>query len=263
MTDESKVDQATLAALAGWAARRDRLPADRADLLAAAWWAGTRNVAELARAADTARDTVYADLRSRGIEPTDRAATSAQRPRQRYEPLRPEVVHELAKLTERSLLPSMLTTEPGPLVDAAWQMSAAYANIAGLLNGASSAIAADLADRTSSVLELAHRHWASLLTPAELAGETSYRLELDMDRQAITETAEVTLAIPPNGKTITVQLGREADHSATPGWTTVRSNSSLLDTAIDGEDHLNLQQALAVIAEVMTKHLPDEAFEDD
>lgn len=263
MTDDTKIDQATLAALAGWAARRDRLPEDRADLLAAAWRAGTRNVAELARAADTARDTVYTDLRSRGIEPTDRAATLAQRPRQRYEPLRPEVVHELANLTERSLLPSMLTAEPGPLVEAAWQMSAAYGKLAELLDGASSEIAADLADRSSTVLGLAHRHWASLLTPAELAGETSNRLELDMDRQAIAETAELTLAIPPNGKTVTVQLGREADHSGTPGWTTVRSNSALLDTTIDGEDHLNLQQALAVIAEVLTKHLLGAAFEDD
>lgn len=86
---ESHARRASLAAFKGWAARRDRLPEHRADLLAAAWWSGTRNVVELARTADVTRDTVYDDLRHRGIEPTDRT-TAVERPRPRYEPLRAE-----------------------------------------------------------------------------------------------------------------------------------------------------------------------------
>ncbi|WP_255205085.1 phosphotransferase family protein [Actinomadura sp. BRA 177] len=63
--------------LGRWATRQDRLPRDRADLLTAAWWAGNRNVAALARAANVGRDTVYADLRSRGIDVADRDVRTA------------------------------------------------------------------------------------------------------------------------------------------------------------------------------------------
>jgi AcrR family transcriptional regulator len=70
MSNHSTGDRPDLrAALRGWAVRRDRLPQERADLVAEAWRSGLRNVAELARDADVSRDTVYADLRSRGIDP--------------------------------------------------------------------------------------------------------------------------------------------------------------------------------------------------
>jgi hypothetical protein len=97
---EAGMARASLAALKGWAARRDRLPGQRADLMAAAWWSGWRNVAELARTADVSRDTAYDDLRARGIEPKDRL-TTPERPQPRYEPLRPEAVHELATRSTR------------------------------------------------------------------------------------------------------------------------------------------------------------------
>ncbi len=47
-------------------------PGRRAELLAAAWQAGETNIAALAEAARISRPTVYADLRSRGIEPDHR-----------------------------------------------------------------------------------------------------------------------------------------------------------------------------------------------
>ncbi|MCX4885970.1 hypothetical protein [Streptomyces sp. NBC_00847] len=47
-------------------------PGRRADLVAAAWQAGETNVSALAEAARTSRPTVYADLRSRGIDPDHR-----------------------------------------------------------------------------------------------------------------------------------------------------------------------------------------------
>lgn len=59
---------AALADLRDWAGRRAQLDEDRPVLMAAAWKAGARSVAELARAAGVSRDTVYSDLRGRGID---------------------------------------------------------------------------------------------------------------------------------------------------------------------------------------------------
>ncbi|AEY94381.1 hypothetical protein SHJG_p266 (plasmid) [Streptomyces hygroscopicus subsp. jinggangensis 5008] len=56
-----------MAALRDWSK-----PGRRADLLAAAWQAGETNVSALAEAARVSRPTVYADLRSRGIDPDHR-----------------------------------------------------------------------------------------------------------------------------------------------------------------------------------------------
>lgn len=56
-------DTDPLTELARWAR-----PGRRAELIAQAWQAGTTNVAELARVARVSRDTVYADLASRGID---------------------------------------------------------------------------------------------------------------------------------------------------------------------------------------------------
>ncbi|GHJ19137.1 hypothetical protein [Streptomyces albus] len=62
----TKRDEA-LAALRDWS-----LPGRRADLITAAWQAGETTIAVLAEAARVSRPTVYADLRSRGINPDDR-----------------------------------------------------------------------------------------------------------------------------------------------------------------------------------------------
>ncbi len=56
-----------MAALRDWSK-----PGRRADLLATAWQAGETNVSALAEAARISRPTVYADLRSRGIDPDHR-----------------------------------------------------------------------------------------------------------------------------------------------------------------------------------------------
>ncbi|MFF8264327.1 hypothetical protein [Streptomyces virginiae] len=56
-----------MAALRDWSK-----PGRRADLLAAAWQAGETNISALAEAARVSRPTVYADLRSRGIDPDHR-----------------------------------------------------------------------------------------------------------------------------------------------------------------------------------------------
>lgn len=67
VTDPQDAKDATLAALAAWAAHT------RAELVAAAWHAGNRDITELARVARRQRQAIYQDLRSQGIDPpTDR-----------------------------------------------------------------------------------------------------------------------------------------------------------------------------------------------
>lgn len=56
-----------MAALRDWSR-----PGRRADLIATAWQAGETNIVALAEAARISRPTVYADLRSRGIDPDHR-----------------------------------------------------------------------------------------------------------------------------------------------------------------------------------------------
>jgi hypothetical protein len=63
MTDAAT---AALDALRRWAAT------DRASLVAAAWYAGNTNITELARAAGRTRGVIYDDLKSCGIDHTDR-----------------------------------------------------------------------------------------------------------------------------------------------------------------------------------------------
>ncbi|MFI0742364.1 hypothetical protein ACH4PU_30460 [Streptomyces sp. NPDC021100] len=58
-----------MAALRHWSA-----PGRRAELIATAWDAGETNISALAEAARVSRPTVYADLRSRGIDPDRRPA---------------------------------------------------------------------------------------------------------------------------------------------------------------------------------------------
>ncbi|AJF70523.1 hypothetical protein SVTN_40555 (plasmid) [Streptomyces vietnamensis] len=64
-----------MAALREWSAALNQLstPGLRPRLVAAAWLAGETRVSALAEAARTSRPTIYADLRSQGIDPDDRS----------------------------------------------------------------------------------------------------------------------------------------------------------------------------------------------
>ncbi|MFD8627892.1 hypothetical protein ACFV4E_29120 [Streptomyces hygroscopicus] len=61
----STEDNAALEALQVWVETQARA---RPRLVAAAWAKGVRNISQLSRIARTTRDTVYADLRSQGID---------------------------------------------------------------------------------------------------------------------------------------------------------------------------------------------------
>ena len=63
MADTDTARDEALRALSRWARQRAALDSSRQTLVVAAWRAGEHNVAELARAAGVARDTIYSDLK--------------------------------------------------------------------------------------------------------------------------------------------------------------------------------------------------------
>jgi hypothetical protein len=266
VTDSTGIQKAALEAVSAWPRQRDRLPEHRADLLAAAWWAGNRNVAELARAADTARDTVYSDLRSRGIDPMARHMPASDRPR--YVPLGYAAVDELASLMSTVLLPSMLSSDPDPLASAAWMMGKAMTRIADLLDPDQSPSshsraenAEDLADSLRGALGYALKHWAQVQTSRELAARALESAISRADDEAI--VGKVTLALDlPNTTSIDVTLDHVSYAEPDGGLTTVATDSPLLATSINGKEHLEIHIALEMIGDVLSRHLTEGAFDD-
>jgi len=266
LTDPADIKKATLDAVSAWPRQRDRLPEHRADLLAAAWWAGNHNVTELARAADTSRDTVYRDLRSRGVDPIARHLPADDRPR--YAPLGYDAVDQLASLMSTVLLPSVICADPGPLASAAWMMEKAMTRIADLLSpdkspsrhsGAENA--EDLADSLRSALGYAHAYWAQVQTSRELAARALDSAVSRSGSEAIVGKVTMTLDLPI-GTSIEVMLDQVSYNLPDGGLTTVAADSPLLDTGINGKEHLEIRSALEAIGEVLTRHLADGAFDD-
>lgn len=266
LTDSTDIKKATLDAVSAWPRQRDRLPEHRADLLAAAWWAGNHNVTELARASDTSRDTVYRDLRSRGIDPMARHLPASDRPR--YVPLGYAAVDELASLMSTVLLPSMLRSDPDPLASAAWMMEKAMTRIADLLDPDQSPSshsraenAEDLADSLRGALGYALKYWAQAQTSRELAARALDSAIRRSGEEAIVGKVTMTLDLP-NGTSIDVMLDQVPHAEPDGGLTTVATDSPLLATSIDGKEHLEIHGALEMIADVLTRHLTDGAFDD-
>ncbi|OXM60946.1 hypothetical protein [Amycolatopsis sp. KNN50.9b] len=265
-TEPADLRGAALTALRGWAARRDRLAEDRADLMAAAWWSGTRTVAELARAGDVSRDTVYGDLRARGIEPTDKTAQPSD-VLPPYAPIPPQALFSLARQAWTLVRPAQLTDRPGWLQSAAWNTSIALARIAVLLEQPSgadlAANAEDLVGRLGMALNEAQKAWAELEDREELALWSAARIQEAMDEgKAVVGAADLTLIEPGTGSPFAVQIGRSASGPA--GWTYLRTEHPQLDTRITAADHLAIQTALHTLGRVLNSLLPpDEALPDD
>ncbi|WP_344681415.1 hypothetical protein [Saccharopolyspora taberi] len=261
-TDPESIRLADLAALRGWAIRRDRMPADRARLLAAAWRSGTRNVRELARLADVSRDTVYADLKSHDIDPRDRTGRPGP---PRYAPLSHEEVAELADLAAATLGKAMLAEEPGPVAEAAWQAQIALTRVGDLLDpqqsGERYGLADDLAYRGGRVRRHAHQLLAAEHDEAELARRTEQDMITMCDVQPVVFGAQLTLGLP-NGDSVTVHLKSAGSKHRWPGWMTWRSDSPHLTGDVDGFAHLEITAALAALADAITPALEPEALEE-
>ncbi|MFD5848160.1 hypothetical protein [Streptomyces chartreusis] len=262
--EEADMARAALAALRGWAARRERLTGDRADLMAAAWWSGHRNVAELARSADVSRDTVYEDLRSRGIEPTDK--TAAADPLPRYTPLTAVGVGGLAALSQSVTLPAILTEEPDELARTAWAVSNALERIADLLDPDSDnmrqwgrdEVAHDLAARLATALSRAQRVAVDGVSERQLAGRALSRIEAEMaDERFVVEHATVQL-FHPDGDRVTVRIGQAQFSDFMPaGWTVLDTDRPLRE--LTGAEHLAIRTALDTIAETLNRPLTPAA----
>ncbi|WP_445282600.1 hypothetical protein [Streptomyces sp. DSM 118148] len=262
--EEADMARAALTALRGWADRRERLPGDRANLMAAAWWSGHRNVAELARSADVSRDTVYEDLRSRGIEPTDKAAAADPRPW--YAPLTVEGVGGLAALSQSVTLPAILAQEPDELALTAWAVSNALERIANLLDPdcdnmqqwGRDEVAHDLAARLQTALHHAQRVAADGVSERQLAGRALNRIEAQLaEEQYLVESATVHLS-HVDGDQISVHIGQAEFSDFMPaGWTLLDTNRPLRE--VTGAEHLAIRTALDTIAETLNGPLSEES----
>lgn len=262
--DPESARLAALTALRGWAIRRDRLPAERALLLEAAWRAGARNVRELARLADVSRDTVYSDLKSRGIDPSNRS--DGRQPR--YQPLRHEDVKDLADMATSMLVSAMLTDEPGPLADAAWQAQIVFTRLAELLDPSPregfdrAGAVEDVGSRADYIRRAAHRLLAAENSADVLAARTEQHRVLLVDWQAQVLSAQLRLMLPNAelGTTIDVELAA-AGHAGGRWreWTTWRSDSPHLVGEVDAEAHLEIASALDTIGAVLTTALREDS----
>jgi hypothetical protein len=258
-----------LIALSAWGVPPEPQEDGRAGLIAEAWRTGTRNLTELAGVAGVSRRVVAADLRAEGIDPEARDAPSASQP----EAASAESVRSLGRQAVRTFEPLVDQTAPGPLTTAGWQLSTAFSRIADLLGDAPEADRVEAVDDLTGMLRIAlhhvHLYRASRFTPRELLAQAAAEAELEAEAnaegsgyselfRASADEAVVSLGLP-DGRSLSVRIGRDGDRPGT-GWTTVRSDSPLLDPVLEGRDHLELDAALDTVAQVLTRHLdPDEA----
>ncbi|MFG1804976.1 hypothetical protein [Streptomyces sp. NPDC049040] len=261
---------AALAALRGWAARRERLSEDRADLMAAAWWSGIRTITDLATAAGVSRDTAYTDLRARGIEPTDRTAAASRL--RRFAPLTAQALHELAALSNTVVLPALLTENPGPLAEAAGAVSVALERMADLLAADADVspdwpvgreeLAQELAARLRTALHHAHAVAAESTTRDRLAAQTlGSRMGLFDDGQALPGGVSIDLYWP-DGDRSTVRIEHASFTDDAPaGWTLLHSDRAVPE--LTGVQHLAIQTALETLAETLGRHLHREGKAGD
>ncbi|MFI5614644.1 hypothetical protein [Amycolatopsis sp. NPDC051903] len=264
-----------LEALQSWARNRDRLPDDRAMLVALAWHTGARNIRELARLADVSRDTIYADLRARGIDAGDR--TAAPMP-PKYQTLTAAAIAGLGRLVQTRALPSLIGDDRQPLAEAVWAIGIALDRIEHLLghphgiddtageagSGSRAQVLQEIVDRAAIVIDEAQ----GLLTE-EFAGFTDAQLAarteeaeiaaLEGGQRPVVERAELRLVLPNDeAPAVTMTL-----HRPSGGLLAVSSDNPLVVGQLDRRGHVVLTEAFGVIAGALEAVLADEAYLDD
>ncbi|MDA3644826.1 hypothetical protein LZ318_14465 [Saccharopolyspora indica] len=254
---------AALAALIGWADRRERFAEERADLVAAAWRSGSRNIAELSRLARVSRDTIYADLKARSIDPSARTQDPVSAEAAPGGPLKAESVRPLAQLVDAVARPAYSRAPDDALTRITAGSGRALQAVADVLDPPTDQgpgwtrdeLLHGLADTGTAITREAQRELAADQDPGELAERADYlhRAALHRGRDASAEQVDVVVALP-TGESITVRLGRDQ------GWTTLSGDSPLLTGEIDGLDHLEVQHALTVLSRVITRKLDEAAF---
>ncbi|MFE2723942.1 hypothetical protein [Kitasatospora sp. NPDC059327] len=269
-TGSSAVAQAAcLAALAELAAAHDVAGAHVAELgeaLAAAWWTGVRDLEVLARAAGCTAGHARERLAAHGVD-ASRAALNGP-PGPRFAPLRAEDVHQLAQVADAVCGPAVLVEQPGPAAEALWQLSIGLERLATAIDPASeSGHAAEMADDLIFRLREALAHAQALVagrySREELAAKARQE-DVDLfgdGGQAVADGATVTLSVPA-AYSITVKVAPAPDGRPDAGHLTLGGAFPLLNTAVTGAEHLQLRAALDTIAQVVSRHLHPEAFEE-
>ncbi|MGI5248489.1 hypothetical protein [Actinacidiphila glaucinigra] len=253
-----------LSALIGWAERRERIASDRADLVADAWRTGTRSVMELARAARVSRDTVYADLAARGIDVSRRGERHTGPLTGRGAPLDAESVRAVARIADAVTRPAYAHDPADPVTRAALAASGALGAVADVLDPPADQgpgwdpkdTLPHLAERGQTVSHQAHQALAALADRTELAAAAEFRRRglLHSGRNAVADAVTLTVTVP-TGETVTVDLGSDAT-----GWTTMAGAGDLVGDAVSALDHLEVQAAFRILAQVVTRHLTDRAI---
>jgi hypothetical protein len=112
-----------------------------------------------------------------------------------------------------------------------------------------------LAAEGAAITQHAHQELAASQEPDQLATRTDYfhRAALHRGRHASAHQADIAVTVP-TGELLTIQLGRDDR-----GWTTLSGDSPLLTGEIDGLDHLEVQHALTILSQVITRHLSEHA----
>ncbi|MGW3248010.1 hypothetical protein [Streptomyces sp. NPDC001070] len=266
VTESSEAERITaLSALIDWAERRERMTSDRADFVARAWRAGSQSVAELARLARVSRDTVYADLAARGIEVSKRGKGSAGPLTGRGgAPLNAESVRVIARIADAVTRPAYAHDPADPLTHAAHAASGALGAAADVLDPPADqgpgwepkGTLPHLAERGQMVSHQAHRALAAIAEREELAASVGLRRRalLHTGRNAVADAVTLTVTVP-TGETVTVDLGDDGT-----GWTAMSSASALVGEDVDVLDHLEVQAAFQVLAQVVTRHLAEAAL---
>jgi hypothetical protein len=265
--------RASLQALQAWARHRDQLPQLRAELVALAWQTGNRNIRELARIADVSRDTIYADLRARGIDATDQTTRrTATTPR--YQPLTPEAVAGLGDLVQARVVSAMLTGHPQAAAQIAWLAGIILDRVESLLGtpaGTETDLTGpawvysradqlqDLIDRAASIVEAARGELADELTNAQVAARTTDEQinTLEGALEPVVDDATLRLTVP-NGnfpQAITIEL-RYRDGKLIE----VRSDSPLVEGQLDRAAHLAIHHAFDTIGRALRPALAERAY---
>jgi hypothetical protein len=264
VNDQERERLAALAALVAWADRREHLADERADLVAAAWRRGSRNVAELARLARVSRDTIYSDLKGRDIDTSSRAQDEIGAELGSREKLKAGSVRPLAQLVDAVFRPAFGRAPDDALTRAGVSAGRALEVVADVLEPpvdqgpgwTREELLPALAAEGAAITHHAHRELAAGGEAAQLAARTDHihRAVLHQGRHASAEQVDVVVALPA-GESITVRLGRDER-----GWTTLGGDSPLLTGVIDGLDHVEVQHALGVLSQVITRNLDEGAF---
>jgi hypothetical protein len=217
--------------------------------------------AALARTADVSRDTIYADLRARDIDPADREQPTTPR----YRPLRRDTVRQAADTVAGAVTGAMLAEVPEPLVLAAWQAGIALRRVADLTDTGPNdhdnrhGWLRDLAARGDYVRQYANQALAEELPDKQVAAVIDDEATIAYDLGETTVTGATAQVYRPDERHITVRVGTRGGTGGLAGWSTWSASDGVTLPPVTAYRHLEITAALSTLAELLTKAQADSA----